>query len=267
ARHSTAFINAFYVICCEAFRILEIGELARRACQAERATTMSLIASKAAHELRNPLVSIEYAMQRLMDNEVGTPARIRLATLCKQEVQRVQLLANSLVGLGAPAPEAPAVCNLGTLIAEVLELMTPRAKDGGIGLYADAPKELFIVTDTKAMKQVLINLVGNAITALWKMEKRAGESLAIQVRCQVSAEQVEIYIKDNGPGIPAEMRDHLFTPYLREKGKGDGAGLGLMICKELSARLGGKLEVDNINYQGPERGTTFKLTLPMALAA
>jgi len=101
-----------------------------------------------------------------------------------------------------------------------------------------------LVTDPGLLRQVLVNLLTNALDAV---ERSAGR---VTVGAKSEGETVVITVSDNGHGIPAADVQRIFEPFYTTKGRGKGTGLGLAICRQLVAALGGSISVDSRQGQG-----------------
>jgi signal transduction histidine kinase len=115
---------------------------------------------------------------------------------------------------------------------------------------ADDPEEF--TTDPGLLRQILINLVSNAIDAV-------GAKGQVFISASVNESLVDIAIRDTGAGISPEDQLSIFEPFYTTKGRGKGTGLGLAICRELSKALGGSIEVEST----PGKGSTFTVHLPL----
>lgn len=144
-----------------------------------------------------------------------------------------------------------------TAMKEVVEgaLMLLRSRFAGRmdAIRLDLPPDgLQALGNRIRLEQVLINLLQNALEAIGDSEDGA-----IQVRCEEAAGGIALTVADNGPGIAADVREELFTPF--NTSKEDGLGLGLAISKEIVSDYGGTIEVES----GPS-GTTFAVNLKKA---
>ena len=109
-----------------------------------------------------------------------------------------------------------------------------------------------IVTDPGLLRQIVVNLVSNAIDAVDKNGR-------IEIAARPIAEDVLISVRDTGHGIPPDDLRRIFEPFYTTKGRGKGTGLGLAICRQLTAALGGAISVES----APGQGSTFTVRLPM----
>ncbi|HLH11473.1 MAG TPA: ATP-binding protein [Methylovirgula sp.] len=149
--------------------------------------------------------------------------------------------------------EAP--FDLTGLVEGVAELLAPRAHEKGLDIAslvcADVPPR--IVGDAARLRQVLVNLVGNAV----KFTERGGVGL----RVTTAGTQLKFAVIDSGPGVPEQKRRAIFDEF--ETSASEGSGLGLAISKRLTERMGGNLQLDS---SSPE-GSTFVLSLPLSSEA
>ena len=112
-----------------------------------------------------------------------------------------------------------------------------------------------MIFDPEGIHRAVLNVVTNAIDAA----AETGSTGRVEVRCRHLPEQnlVRIEVEDNGPGIPADQIEHLFSPFVSSK-KGRGTGLGLPVSQKILAEHGGRIDVDS----APGRGAHFTLELP-----
>jgi signal transduction histidine kinase len=115
---------------------------------------------------------------------------------------------------------------------------------------ANEPKGF--VTDPGLLRQIVINLLANALDAVER-----GGHVTLSGRSDGGA--VEVVVADSGSGIPPEDLRRIFEPFYTTKGRGKGTGLGLAICRELVAALGGTIAVES----APGQGSTFTVRLPL----
>jgi len=146
--------------------------------------------------------------------------------------------------------------NVNRIVADVVELMSSRAEELDIELvWHPASRMPDLVFDPEGIHRAVLNVVTNAIDAADEGE-RPGR---VDVRSQYSPDRslVSVAIEDNGPGVPAEQIDDLFSPFVSSK-KGHGTGLGLPVSQKILAEHGGRILVDS----EPGRGSCFSLELP-----
>ncbi|PKN79890.1 MAG: hypothetical protein CVU47_09885 [Chloroflexi bacterium HGW-Chloroflexi-9] len=227
------------------------------------ATQRQEFLSTLSHELRTPLnVVLGYAqllaggqMGELNDDQVTALDDV-LASSRHLAAIIADLLDLSRIDAGR-TPFLPEPCAPGPAVAHIVEELAALARPG-VTVYAEvaaAPPDMTV--DHRAFRQVLTNLVGNAI----KFTER-GE-VAVRVRA-VDGDRVEIAVRDTGPGIAAEDLPHLFEAYWRSNLRSsDGTGLGLPIAQRLVEAMGGSLSVRST----PGEGSVFTVTLPREVRA
>jgi signal transduction histidine kinase len=222
--------------------------------RADRSSALGTLAAGIAHEIRNPLVSIQTFFQlaphRLNDNEFMT----EFLSLTANEVKRISSLINELLSFArSPTPSYGPV-DLNQLVERVMLLISPEAKKHRIHFESALSVNIPVVYgDSEQIRQVLINLVFNAFQATPE-----GGSVEIVTRCigDHSAEFGRIEVRDTGCGIPAGELESVFNPFYTTKVK--GTGLGLAITQRIVSEHGGTIVVDS--QEGI--GTTFLVDFP-----
>lgn len=174
--------------------------------------------ANAAHELRTPIAILGLRLDALPPG----PTRLRL----QQDLHRLTLLANQLLDLERLQQASPPrdAVELVALARDVVAEMAPLALDGGHSLeFASAVLRLDLTGDEQALRGVLLNLIGNALT-----HGGAGTVVLVRIGADRSLE-----VADSGPGIPPEARERVFEAFQRAGRSGSGAGLGLHIVREV----------------------------------
>ncbi|MGN6498336.1 MAG: two-component system sensor histidine kinase NtrB [Tsuneonella sp.] len=219
-----------------------------------------------AHEIKNPLSAIRGAGQLLARKLDGKDAA--LAALITGEVDRIASLVDRMQRLGSRTAEPLAPLNLHEAVRNALSTI----RSAGLG-NADLVEEFDpslppVLGNRAALEQVLINLVSNARDAC---AGNAGGTIAVRtrfvtgllfnaVRTGKSVRlPIELTVSDNGPGIPPDMREHVFEPFVTTKPHGQG--LGLAIVRKLVRDMGGRIAHDRDERAGL---THFRLHLPLA---
>jgi hypothetical protein len=137
--------------------------------------------------------------------------------------------------------------------------MRPRLDRAGVALAIESsPFKPEALVDEGHVRQVLVNLVGNAIDAL---DGRPEPSVSL--RSETIGREVLVTVRDNGPGIPEANRERIFEPFFTTKKKGKGTGLGLAICRSLIEAQGGRIEL----HGNAGEGTAFTIALPSSRKA
>jgi signal transduction histidine kinase len=223
--------------------------------RAGRLSALGTLAAGIAHEIRNPLVSVQtffqLAPQRVGDEEFMTSFLL----LAEKEVQRISNLINELLSFAkSPTPTLGEV-DLDDLIDRTVTLLAPQARAQEIDLKrirSDARRA--VLADSDQIMQVLINIALNGIQAT-----PAGGTVTIETR-EVDIDNgrfCQIEVRDTGHGIPADMREAIFNPFFTTKDK--GTGLGLPIAHRIVAECGGFVTVDSVEG----KGSRFLVSLPV----
>jgi two-component system OmpR family sensor kinase len=253
--------------------MLEQIETAFHARQASEATArrseekMRRFVADASHELRTPLTSIRGFAELHRQGAVTDPAEVsRLLNRIEDEAMRMGLLVDDLLLLARLDQQRPfehAPVDLRVLAVDAVEAARATAPDREIRVEVpeddDADGELFVAGDEPRLRQVLSNLLDNAlayspadahITLLGGRTRRDGRDLAF------------VQVRDGGPGLAPEQAERVFerfyrTDRARSRAQG-GTGLGLSIVAAITAAHGGTVELDT----APGEGATFRILLP-----
>ncbi|MCP5285047.1 MAG: PAS domain S-box protein [Burkholderiaceae bacterium] len=252
--------DALEVLVSERTRDLEAARDA-----AERANrAKSEFLSSMSHELRTPLNAILGFGQLLeMDRNADARSRGHLREVMRagrhllRLINEVLDLAQVESGRLVLSPEALA---LAELVDEVVALTAPLAAPRHVKLCTTVAPALAVRADRLRLKQVLVNLLGNAV----KYNREGGE---VRITAQILApERLRLVVEDDGAGIPAGRRDLLFQPFSRlgaELGSVEGTGIGLALSRRLVELMGGHIGVDD----APSGGAAFWVELPPATLA
>ena len=151
--------------------------------------------------------------------------------------------------------------NINDVVGDVVELLSVRAGETAVELrWQPAPAMPDMVFDPDGLHRAVLNVATNALDAAGEVE--GGGRVEVSARYLAAEALVQIEVEDNGPGIPADQMDHLFSPFVSSK-KSRGTGLGLPVSQKILREHGGRILVDSV----PGRGARFTLELPAVLAA
>jgi signal transduction histidine kinase len=233
----------------------EIGVLAqtleetRAALRARDERTQMMLAG-IAHEVRNPLGGLELYAGLLRDALGDQPERLDEVARIEREVGHLKAVVNEFLEFARrPAPRLEAV-PLRPLFDEIRELT---AAPGGAAIAVDAADGLAVRADAVQLRRVLLNLARNAVTAA-----RNGH---VQIGATAQSERVRIEVRDDGAGVPPELREKIFTPFFTTREK--GTGLGLAFVREIVRDHGSDVVVGD----APGGGSVFSFELPRAAGA
>jgi two-component system sensor histidine kinase HydH len=210
------------------------------------------MAAGVAHELRNPLTSIKMLVQS--GQKEGLPALAHEdLMIIEHEVRRLERSLQRFLDFARPPRPERRPLNLAQVVDRALALVEGRARKQRVQLnFTQPPGGIMAEVDEDQIQQLLLNLMLNSLDVM-----ADGGSLTVELR-SVPEGQVELRVRDTGPGIPAELLPRLFDPFISTKET--GIGLGLAVSHRIAERHGGSLSAHN----EPDGGACFLLRLAEA---
>ncbi|MFU8803546.1 MAG: ATP-binding protein [Bradymonadaceae bacterium] len=254
--------------------ITEQKLLQSRLILADRLASLGTLAAGVAHEINNPLAfvisNLDYLKERLdrVDQEFGRELGdedsygelLHIIERTEDGTERVRRIVQDLRDFAHSGSDTPMDVNVLTVLESALSLASSEMRHHAT-ITRDFNTVPFIFADVTRLGQVFLNLLVNALQAL--PPERGPEENEVIVRTYKGDEaDVVVEIIDNGMGISKTDLDRIFDPFFTTKKVGVGIGLGLFICHNIVASLGGKIEVES----EPGEGTTFRVRLPAAPA-
>lgn len=220
--------------------------------RADRLSALGELSAGLAHEIRNPLGSIEGAMQILCRTELPAETRQEFGDLGQKEVDRLKGLLTHFLNFARPQTPQRSPTEPLQLLESVGRLAAETAKMSGVKVRIESPDHVPAVSlDPEQIKQVLLNLVINAIQAM-----PAGGEVVLRTFSKTGA--VILQVQDEGTGIPSEDLERVFNPFVTTRP--GGTGLGLSIAYQIVSQHGGHIAAQ----KNPQRGMTFAVTLPLS---
>jgi PAS domain S-box-containing protein len=232
----------------------EREQLQAKVLHQEKLAAIGLLSSGLAHEIGNPLASIQAICENLA-RKSSEPATVEKCQRIREQVRRITDIVGSLVNFARPGQAAWKAVDINATLEAAMSIakLSRTAKSIEIALKFDqALPHTIAIADQ--LSQVFLNLFLNAIDA----SKEAGGKIIVSSK-QVSAETIEISVSDNGHGISGDDMPKLFTPFFTTKEVGKGTGLGLHVCDGIIKRHGGEIRVAS----NPDTGSTFTILLPI----
>jgi len=231
----------------------------------ERLAALGTLASGVAHEINNPLAIINqaagYMSTLLQKQELAEMPRKATFEKALQKIEksiiRARNITHQLLGNVRKTKSLLAEVDAFELVNETLQLIRKEAQEKEITVKLQTSENLNpIWTDPHQIRQVLINLISNAIHA-------TSEQGHISIQVEPTAAGISIAVSDTGTGIPKEHLEKIFEPFFSTKAPGEGTGLGLFVTREIVEKLGGTVAVMSRVGQGsqftvliPDQGRT-----------
>jgi signal transduction histidine kinase len=223
----------------------------RRALSERRRRLQSLgeTAAQVAHQIRNPLGSMELYASMLSKRLEDDPDSARMLGNIRAGLGDIETSVSNFLMFAAPPSIKPVKLMLGSLVEELVEFIRPVAESNGITLSASVPDGIELLVDGQMVKQLFLNLVMNSIQAMPK-----GGAISITARRKKGG-VVAIRFADTGRGIRKKDLGRIFDPFFTTREK--GTGLGLAISQNIAASHGGAISAAS----APGRGAVFTVEL------
>ena len=224
--------------------------------QLEQRAVIGEVIQVFAHEVRNPINNISLTLEAMCSELTPEDPNQEFITRMQGDCSRLSHLMESILASSKPLEPRFERLELQVLLRKITERWRPRFAKVSVKPFTQLNMQTPpIKGDPRSLEQVFTNLFNNAVDA---MAKQGGGTLAIKlapVNLIPNLPQVEVTITDNGPGIPDEIRDHLFEPFVSNNPR--GTGLGLAITKQIVTAHRGSIKVNS--FPG---GTVFQVILP-----
>jgi C4-dicarboxylate-specific signal transduction histidine kinase len=272
--------------------LAELKEAQVQLVQRERLVGVGELAAGVAHEANNPLnfaananralisslADIEDVLQEIVgidarNDSDGQATLDKVRRLCRDRdfdesvetlreltgivaegLDRTTRLVGDLRAFAGPGATRSETVDVEAGLRSTLQLMSHSLREAGVEVELNVAHDLpLLVGDGRTLNQVFLNLVKNARDAMH------GRSGTLHIDVADEADALVVLIRDEGPGIPDEMREKLFEPFCTTKGPGEGSGLGLSISRSILYGAGGRLSL----LETSDAGTTFEIRLPL----
>ncbi|HEX9758957.1 MAG TPA: ATP-binding protein [Nitrospiria bacterium] len=236
-------------------------ETMKKMARTNRLTAIGTFAAGMAHEIRNPLTSINTFITIAPERKDDREFLENFSKIALEDVNRISRLVQEILDYARSSEPKFSEEDLNEIIHSSLFFIGMETEKMDIRIQEDLSLEVpRIILDRQQMKQVLLNLFINAMDAMGK------EGGTIQVKTHTTqkngSDWVQIEVKDTGPGIPEDSLEHIFDPFYTTKHDSkdrEGTGLGLAIVHQIIQEHGGSIEVKS--EMG--KGTSFIINLPV----
>lgn len=243
-----------------------LGETREQLAGSEHMASVGRLAAGVAHEIGNPIAAIMGMHDIIEDTETPEETRADFLKRMRKETERINVVVRDLLDYARPESGPPsgrqALADVTEVASDALALVRPQKEWKGVDVNIDIPAGLRVRLSPQRLTQVLLNLLLNAGAVLF--EKPSSATRTVTVRAlMVSDARARLEVEDNGPGVPANMRDRIFDPFVTTKDVGSGTGLGLAVCRGIIEGAGGQISVD----PAYDRGARFVVELPATLTS
>ncbi len=223
----------------------------------DRLATIGTIASAVAHEIKNPLFYISgniELIQQYVENGKFDKINAKVEKIF-DGINRISKLTEGLNGYSRHDSTSLLICSIDEIVKDSIVLISHGLKHRNITLsFENIPGNLKIYCDFQKMSQIFVNLINNAIDAIGEKEG------LIKIEAKKEEKKIIVKVIDNGPGMPKESIDNVFTPFITSKEKNKGTGLGLFIVKRIIEDHQGTISLSSTEG----KGTEFTINLPAA---
>ena len=220
--------------------------------RSEKLAALGQLAAGIAHEIRNPLTSINILIHSLAENLPSGDSSKEDLKVIEEEIHRINEIVDQFLRFAKPAPPLLEKGDLLSIFEETLQLLRPQIEKQRITVRRDFRNLSPILMDREQMKQVVLNFLLNAVQAM-----PTGGPLTLRGHISEDDHWIKVSIQDSGVGIPGEEINKLFDPFFSTKE--GGIGLGLSIAHRIIDHHHGKIEVEST----PGKGTFFTIWLPI----
>lgn len=222
--------------------------------RSERMASVGQLAAGLAHEVGNPIAAMMGLQDLILSGGLTPEEQADFIKRMRKETERIHRILRDLLDFARPtrAKDGPAPPgSVEVAINETTTLLLPqpvaRNVELALDVYPDLPK---VKLSHEQLVQVLLNLLLNAAQA-------CQEGGTVQVTARPAGDRVVITVDDDGPGVPTELGERIFEPFVSSKEVGEGSGLGLSVCRGLVEASGG-----TVRLEPKEKGARFVIELP-----
>jgi signal transduction histidine kinase len=234
-------------------------EVSQRALvQAEKMAAMGQLMASLAHEINNPLQAVSNCLHLASREDICAEDRLTYIDLSNSELERLSATVQQMLDFYRPSGGEKRPTDIHQMMDQVLALLGPQLTERHIAIhvqYQGLP--VLIPVRPDQIKQVIFNLILNAFDALEDRVKKKNPDKEIWIDIYYESQQIRILIEDSGPGVPVNMREHIFEPFVSTKQQ--GTGLGLAVSYGIIERHQGSLSLVSPHYK---TGACFEIILP-----
>jgi len=233
-----------------------LRESQRRQAEAEKLAATGRMAAQVAHEINNPLAGIKNSFRLIKDAVPKDHPDIDMVERIEREIDRIAHIVRQMYEIHSPRGQQPRSVSVCKTIRDMLVILEPLCREHGVVVDVEQiPAGVTVWAPEGSLQQILYNLTINAIQA---SPPQGQVNISVD---NADNEGVEIWVRDQGHGIPNEIRDQVFEPFFSTSTADStkkGLGLGLSIVKTIVGSLGGMIDFESTAGEG----TCFRVRLP-----
>jgi signal transduction histidine kinase len=218
----------------------------------EQIATIGRLSSSIVHDLRNPLAAIYGGAEMLVDAELSTEQRDRLAVTIYGASRRIQELLQDLLDVSRGKSKPLETCSLVDIVLVARDNLLQSAIAHSVEIHVEIAGNIEVIASRDRLERVFVNLIENAIDAMTNGGR-------VSISCRVESRQAVVLVEDTGPGISEAAWQNLFRPFASH-GKKNGLGLGLALSRQVLLDHGGDLWVEKQALSGAR----FMMRVPIA---
>lgn len=237
--------------------VTELQRLEEELTHSERLASIGRLAAGVAHEIGNPITGIACLAQELRNPDGGDTSISESAEQILEQTQRINTIVQTLVSYahaGAHDERRPVPVHLAEAVAEAERVVRLGKRARSLTFVKRLDPTLQVLGDYQRLIQIFVNLFTNAVDAC------DGGGGRIEITARRQRRRVTVRVSDNGPGIPAAIRDKILEPFFTTKAPGQGTGLGLPLIYNIVREHNGELNIQS--RHGRDHGTDILITLP-----
>lgn len=227
--------------------------------QAEKMASIGTLTAGISHEINNPLAGIKNCMTRIEKEPENMAQNLKYIELINEAIEKIENIIKPLLSFSRKSDLKMSITPIGEIVDSALLLTEYRIRNHKIAVKKNYNPEILVLTSVNHIEQILINLILNSIDAIEERKINEPEfSGKIEFSIVNTEQYTQLIVKDNGIGIPENLRTKIFDPFYTTKEPGKGTGLGLYVSYNLLRDMGGSLSVNSEQNEGSEFMLAFK---------
>ena len=226
----------------------------RRVVEQRKVRSLEELSASIAHEIRNPVTAAKSLVQQ-MGEDPTSASNVDFAQVALGELDRVERSISHLLRFARDEALQLETLELGDVVDSALDTFRERIVRDGVRVERDLGAAPFVRGDAEKLRRIVINVVANALDAM-AQAGTAMPTLSVSAGENLAGSEAWVRVRDNGPGLDADVRERIFDPFFTTKSS--GTGLGLALARKMIESHGGSLEVES----RPGGGCDFVVCLP-----